>query len=118
MKENALLVNTARGALSDEAALEQSVKAGRIRAVLDVFEVEPLPLDSGLRGLDNVIIVPHNGGPTTDVRRLVTLGLIEDIERHFNGTGEPENQITMDYAKNMTSHSIVAKRNLEKGRME
>ena len=115
MKEDALLVNTARGAVIDEAALENAVVAGKIRAVLDVFEVEPLPMDSRLRGLDNVIIVPHNGGPTTDVRRLVTLGLIDDIERYFSGNGDLKNQITMDYAKNMTSHAIVAKRNKEKG---
>lgn len=110
MKDDALLVNTSRGAVIDEQALEKEVKTGRIRAVLDVFEVEPLPMDSGLRNLDNVIIVPHNGGPTIDVRELVTLGLIDDVERYFNGTGELENQITMEYAKNMTNHAIVEKR--------
>ena len=110
MKDDALLVNTSRGAVIDEAALEKEVKTGRIRAVLDVFEVEPLPLDSGLRNLDNVIIVPHNGGPTIDVRELVTLGLIEDVERYFHGNGKLENQITMEYAKNMTNHAIVEKR--------
>ena len=118
MKENALLVNTARGAVIDENALEEVVKAGKIRAVLDVFELEPLPVDSGLRGLDNVIIVPHNGGPTTDVRRLVTLGLIEDVERYFGGTGELENQITMAYAKNMTHNSIVVRRYQEKSSLD
>ena len=110
MKEDALLVNTSRGAVIDEAALEKEVKSGRIRAVLDVFEVEPLPMDSGLRNLDNVIIVPHNGGPTIDVRELVTLGLIDDVERYFNGNKKLENQITMEYAKNMTNHAIVEKR--------
>ena len=110
MKEDALLVNTSRGAVIDEAALEKEVKTGRIRAVLDVFEVEPLPMDSGLRNLDNVIIVPHNGGPTIDVRELVTLGLIDDVERYFYGDKKLENQITMEYAKNMTNHAIVEKR--------
>lgn len=110
MKDDALLVNTSRGAVIDEAALEKEVKTGRIRAVLDVFEVEPLPLDSGLRNLDNVILVPHNGGPTIDVRELVTLGLIEDVDRYFHGNGKLENQITMEYAKNMTNHAIVEKR--------
>ena len=110
MKDDALLVNTSRGAVIDEAALEKEVKTGRIRAVLDVFEVEPLPLDSGFRNLDNVIIVPHNGGPTIDVRELVTLGLIEDVDRYFHGNGKLENQITMEYAKNMTNHAIVEKR--------
>lgn len=109
MKDDALLVNTSRGAVIDEQALEKEVRAGRIRAVLDVFEVEPLPIDSGLRNLDNVIIVPHNGGPTIDVRELVTLGLIDDVERYFNGNRKLENQITMEYAKNMTNHAIVEK---------
>ena len=114
MKQDALLVNTARGAVIDEAALEEAVLSGRIRAVLDVFEVEPLPMTSRLRGLDNVLIVPHNGGPTTDVRQLVTVGLIGDIQRYYAGNMALENRITMEYAKNMTSHAIVAKRNQEK----
>lgn len=114
MKEDALIVNTSRGAVIDEAALEKYVAEGKLRAVLDVFEVEPLPMDSKLRGLDNVVIVPHSGGPTIDVRRLVTMGLIDDIERYFNGTGQLENQISMSYAKNMTKHTITARRNEEK----
>lgn len=114
MKEDALIVNTSRGAVIDEAALEKYAAEGKLRAVLDVFEVEPLPMDSKLRGLDNVVIVPHSGGPTIDVRRLVTMGLIDDIERYFNGTGQLENQISMSYAKNMTKHTITARRNEEK----
>ncbi len=114
MKDDTLLVNTSRGAVIDETALEKEVKTGRIRAVLDVFEVEPLPMDSGLRNLDNVIIVPHNGGPTIDVRELVTLGLIDDVERYFSGNQKLENQITMEYAKNMTIHAIAEKTSEEK----
>lgn len=114
MKQDALLINTARGAVIDEAALEEVVLSGRIRAVLDVFEVEPLPMTSRLRGLDNVVIIPHNGGPTTDVRQLVTMGLIDDIQRYYSGNMGLENRITIEYAKNMTSHAIVAKRNQEK----
>ncbi len=108
MKDDTLLINTARGAVIDEAALEKEVATGRLRAVLDVFEKEPLPMDSMLRNLDNVVIVPHMGGPTTDVRRLVTLGLVEDIARFFNGDRNLENEISMAYAKNMTSHTLAA----------
>ncbi len=108
MKPNALIVNTARGAVIDESAMEKYAAAGKIRAVLDVFEVEPLPADSKLRGLDNVIIVPHCGGPTTDVRGLLTLALIDDAVRACNGEKNLENQISMEYAKNMTSHKMVA----------
>ncbi len=109
MKDDALIVNTARGAVIDETALEKEVATGRLRAVLDVFETEPLPMDSMLRNLDNVVVVPHMGGPTTDVRRLVSLGLIDDIARFFNGERRLKNEISVAYAKNMTSHSMVSK---------
>ena len=109
MPQDALLVNTARGAVIDEAALEPVVQAGKISAILDVFEVEPLPMDSKLRGLENVIIVPHDGGPTIDVHHLVTLGLIDDIRKFFNGETVLENEISVEYAKNMTNNTLVAK---------
>lgn len=114
MKDNALIVNTARGAVIDEAALEKYAAAGKIRAVLDVFEVEPLPNDSKLRGLDNVVIVPHNGGPTTDVRGLLTLDMINDVVSIMNGNTDVPSRISMEYAKNMTSHKVVADNNAAK----
>lgn len=58
----ALFVNTARGACVDEAALIAQLQEGRISAYLDVFEEEPLPEDSPLRTLDNVLLSPHIAG--------------------------------------------------------
>ena len=113
MKDNALIINTARGAVIDEAALEEEVVSGRLRAVLDVFEVEPLPAESRLRNLDNVIIVPHCGGPTVDVRELLTDALIDDVVQCVNGNTNVESKISMEYAKNMTSHAAVEKRKSE-----
>ena len=110
MKDGALLINTARGAVIDEAALEEEVISGRIRAVLDVFEVEPLPAESRLRGLDNVVIVPHCGGPTVDVRELLTLNMIDDVASCMAGNTDVPSRIPMEYAKNMTSHTAVSKR--------
>ncbi len=65
MKRTAYLINTARGAIVDEAALVKLLKAGGIAgAALDVFVEEPLPPDHPLRHLDNVVLAPHLGWPT------------------------------------------------------
>jgi phosphoglycerate dehydrogenase-like enzyme len=61
-------VNVGRGAVVDEAALLRVAQEGQITLGLDVFTVEPLPADSGFRGLPNVTLTPHLAGPTTDRR--------------------------------------------------
>lgn len=62
MKPSSWFVNTARGALVDEAAMVDALRAGKIRgAALDVHAVEPLPADSPLLTLDNVVLTPHTG---------------------------------------------------------
>ena len=63
MKSAALLINTSRGPVVDESALSEALRSKKIAgACLDVFETEPLPTDSSLRKLDNVILSPHTAG--------------------------------------------------------
>ena len=61
MKQGAILVNTSRGPIVDEAALLAAVTAGRIIAALDVFDREPLPPDDPLRSAPNTVLTPHLG---------------------------------------------------------
>ena len=61
MRAGAVLINTARGPVVDEPALVRALETGRLGgAALDVFEDEPLPAGSPLRGFDNVLLAPHN----------------------------------------------------------
>lgn len=102
MQDFSVLINTARGDLLDEEALAE-VMASRphLRAVLDVFAEEPLPLDSPLRKLRNVYLIPHMAGPTVDRRPLVTRGLIRDIKALRRGEAA-ELEIKAERAKFMS----------------
>jgi len=93
LEDGGIIVNTARGAIIDEKALYDELKTGRIYAALDVFEEEPLPADSPLRGLENCLLIPHMGGPTHDRRVDMGKMALKNIEHYVKG--EPlENLIT------------------------
>ncbi len=86
MKPTALLVNTARGAIVDEAALISALKARAIGgAALDVFAEEPLPRDHPLRRLDNVVLTPHLGYVTEENLRLHYRETVENIAAFLRG---------------------------------
>jgi D-3-phosphoglycerate dehydrogenase len=86
MKPSAILINTSRGPLVDEAALIEALRAGRIfGAGLDVFDREPLPKDHPLRTLRNVVLAPHLGYQTEEVLRVFHGGAVENLEAWLDG---------------------------------
>jgi D-3-phosphoglycerate dehydrogenase len=86
MKPTAYLINTSRGPIIEEAALLAALKDKRIAgAGLDVFDVEPLPLDHPLRRLDNVVITPHLGYVSVQSYRGYFNGVVEDIRGWLDG---------------------------------
>ena len=91
--DGAVFVNTSRGAVVDEEALCRELKSGRFMAALDVFEKEPLPNDSPLYDMDNVLIIPHKGGPTQDVYPILTRGLIEEMKDYLFEGKIPKSKI-------------------------
>ncbi|WP_108658684.1 D-2-hydroxyacid dehydrogenase family protein [Acuticoccus kandeliae] len=85
MRPGGILVNTSRGPIVDEPALIEAVAAGRIRAGLDVYDVEPLPADHPLRSLDGVVLTPHVGYVTHDTYDVYFPEVVEDIEGWLAG---------------------------------
>ena len=85
LKPSAIFINTSRGPVVDEEALIAVLEGGRISgAGLDVFEVEPLPEDSPLRALENVVLVPHIGSASDALSHMVEVA-VENVLRLAKG---------------------------------
>ena len=86
MKRGAYLINTARGGLVDEAALESALKSGHLAAAaLDVFETEPLRAGHPLTRLQNIVLTPHISAGTRDALQAKMRALFANVLRFYRG---------------------------------
>jgi glyoxylate reductase len=90
MPRGAILVNTARGGIVDEAALRAALESGQLTsAALDVFESEPLPAASPLRQAPNLILAPHIGSASIATRSRMADLAVENLLAGLQGTPMP-----------------------------
>ncbi len=85
MRDGATLLNTARGALVDQEALIAELRTGRIHAILDVTEPEPLPADSELWQLPNAVLTPHIAGSMGNELHRIGASVVAEVRRFVAG---------------------------------
>ena len=85
MKDGATLLNTARGGVVDQEALVDRLREGRIRAILDVTEPEPLPADHELCRLPNVVLTPHIAGSLGTELHRMGRNAVDEVRRFVDG---------------------------------
>ena len=88
-------MNLGRGKLVDEEALIRVAKEGKIKVALDVYETEPLPIDSPLRSLPNATLLPHMGGATVDRDRACGAMALRNLVSFQKG-GALENTVSLE----------------------
>ncbi|AXX30313.1 D-3-phosphoglycerate dehydrogenase [Actinosynnema pretiosum subsp. pretiosum] len=95
LRDGATVINTARGAVLDTAALERECAGGRLDAILDVTEPEPLPAASVLYDLPNVMITPHVAGSLGSEARRMSDSALEELARYLDGR-PPRSPVTAE----------------------
>jgi D-3-phosphoglycerate dehydrogenase len=83
LRKGAIVINTARAGLFDEAAMQQRLRAGELQLGLDCFVTEPLPANSPWLDTPNAVLTPHIGGTTNGGLRGMAVGAAENILRHL-----------------------------------
>ncbi|HXG11447.1 MAG TPA: NAD(P)-dependent oxidoreductase [Gemmataceae bacterium] len=92
MKPGALLVNTARGAIVDTAALVAALRSGHLEgAGLDVFDTEPLPPDHPILTCEQVVLSPHNADQTPEGMDILNAGVVDNVIAFLEG--RPQNRV-------------------------
>jgi glyoxylate reductase len=93
MKRGAMIVNTARGSIIDEAALIDALRSGRLAgAALDVFEQEPLKPDNPLLTMGNVVLAPHLGASSLEAMQRMATQVAQGVLDVLQGK-EPRNRV-------------------------
>ncbi|GAA2288047.1 hydroxyacid dehydrogenase [Nonomuraea roseoviolacea subsp. roseoviolacea] len=95
LRDGATVINTARGSVLDTAALERECVSGRLDAMLDVTDPEPLPADSPLYDLPNVMITPHIAGSLGSETRRMSESALDELDRYLHGR-PPRAAVTAD----------------------
>jgi phosphoglycerate dehydrogenase-like enzyme len=95
IREGAVLINTARGAIIDHEALLEELRTGRFSAALDVTDPEPLPEGHEFFGLENVVFTPHISGGTPEMVRRQGEAAVRNLELFFSG-GAPNRLVTAE----------------------
>lgn len=100
MKDDAILINTARGSIIDEEALVEELKKGRLFACLDVTDPEPPAKDHPLRKLPNVIMTPHIAGLANTGLKRIGKFVVSELEKYLNNE-EMEGEVKLQKLKFM-----------------
>lgn len=106
MKKGAYLVNCARGGIVDEAALVEVLEAGHLAgAAFDVYEKEPLPVESPLRGAKNLVTTPHLAASTEEAQLRVAVDVAEQIRDVLAG-GSARSAVNLSYVPPQMLHEL------------
>ena len=108
MKDKVVLINCARGGIVDESALVKSLQVGKVSmAAVDVFSKEPLPNDSPLHGVPNLIITPHLGANTEEAQKNVSVIIAQQVINVLEGRSY-ENAVNLPYVRGRLSPELQA----------